>query len=100
MNSAHLPSLVASIRPPPSILSIEDEIVYPWEIDITISLMTDVQERKLTTTKTTALLKTRPRLMIEGCSEGNSHSALDPGGPSVEICTTCISTPERGCEEC
>jgi len=42
----------------PSILSIEEEVVYPWEIDVTVSRMTDVQEHRLARTKATVRLKT------------------------------------------
>lgn len=36
----------------PSILSVEEEVIYPWEIDIVVSRMTDVQDRKLARIKT------------------------------------------------
>ncbi|KAJ8435297.1 hypothetical protein Cgig2_026389 [Carnegiea gigantea] len=58
----------------PGILSIEEEVVYPWKVDITVSRMSDVQQRKLARTKTTVQLKTVPELMAEGYSVGNSHS--------------------------
>ena len=39
----------------PSILSIEEEVVYHWEIDIVLPRMSDVQEHKLARTKTARL---------------------------------------------
>ena len=78
----------------PSILSIEEEVVYPWEIDVAISCMSNVQECKLLKTKTTVKLKTVPELMAEGYSAGNSHYASDSLRQSVEVCSTSSSPSE------
>jgi len=53
----------------------EEEAVYPWEIDIVISRMSDVQERRLAMTNTTLGLKTPNQLRAKGSSEGKYHSA-------------------------
>ena len=52
----------------PSILSIKEEVVYPWEIDVLISHINDVQECRLVMMKTTLLLRTPNELMVEGPS--------------------------------
>jgi len=75
----------------PSILIIEEEVVYPWEIDIAISRMSDIQECKLARTKTTTRLKTVPELMAKGYSVGNSHPAFDSLRRSIETCSTSTS---------
>ena len=58
----------------PKILSIKEEVIYPWKIDVVVSHMTDVQECRLIRTKTTVHLRTPDPLMAEGYTEGNSHS--------------------------
>ena len=80
----------------PSILSIEEEVVYPWEIDVAIFRMADVQERRLARTKIIVRLKTPDQLMAEGYSEGNSHSASDSRRLNVEVGTTSTTTSARG----
>jgi len=46
----------------PNIISIEEKVLYPCKIDIAISRMSDVQERKLARTKTISTLETIPEL--------------------------------------
>ncbi|KAJ8423520.1 hypothetical protein Cgig2_011981 [Carnegiea gigantea] len=58
-----------------SILSIEEEASYPWEINIAASSLTDVQERSMAMTKTTAWLRSPDELLAEGTSEGNPCSS-------------------------
>ncbi|KAJ8434359.1 hypothetical protein Cgig2_031605 [Carnegiea gigantea] len=53
----------------PSILSIKKEVFYPWEINMAAPGMTNVQEHRLTMTKTTLRSKTPDELMAEGSSE-------------------------------
>ncbi|KAJ8421808.1 hypothetical protein Cgig2_016546 [Carnegiea gigantea] len=40
------------------VVTIEEDVVYPWEIDVAVSRMTDVQEQKLARTKQIARPKT------------------------------------------
>ena len=40
----------------PSVLSMEEEVVYPWKINVSISHMSNVQECKLARTETTMRL--------------------------------------------
>lgn len=58
----------------PKILSIKEEVIYPWEIAIAINRITDVQERKLAKAKKTMRLKTVLERMEEGMTEDNSCS--------------------------
>ena len=78
----------------PSILSIEEEVVYPWEIDVAVSSLSDVQKCKLARTKTTMRLKTIPELMAVGYSTGNSHYASDSFRWIVEVCSTSSNPSE------
>ncbi|KAJ8430101.1 hypothetical protein Cgig2_007165 [Carnegiea gigantea] len=50
----------------PRILNVEEDVVYPWEIDVVVSHITDVQERRMAMIKT---VKTPEELMDEGYSK-------------------------------
>jgi len=50
----------------PSILSIENEVIHPSEIDVAVNRMTNVYESKLARTKQTMHLKIVPKLMPDG----------------------------------
>ncbi|KAJ8426002.1 hypothetical protein Cgig2_006252 [Carnegiea gigantea] len=77
------------------VLSIKKEVVYPWEIYITVSHMTDVQERKLARTKQTARLTKVPELMAKRYSVGNSRSSFESLQQSVKACSTSASSTKR-----
>jgi len=49
-------------------------MVYPWDIDIVVPRMSDVQECRLVRTKTIARLKTVPELMADGKTKDNPIS--------------------------
>jgi len=78
-----------------SILSIKEEVVYPWEIDVALSRITNVQEQKLTRTKQTVRPKILPELMAEGFLAGNSQSSSESMQWSFKVCSTSTSSSER-----
>jgi len=81
----------------PSILSIEEEVIYMWEIDVLVSRTTDVQERRLARTKTIVRFKTPDEFMAKGYSKGNSHSTSGSYSMDVDegVATTTSSTTGR-----
>ncbi|KAJ8434187.1 hypothetical protein Cgig2_004658 [Carnegiea gigantea] len=82
----------------PSILSIQEEVSYPWEIDIATPSLTDVQEQSTAKTKTTAKLRSLDELLAKETSEGkpcsssNSHRLSE----DVEVPSTSTSSSSKG----
>jgi len=69
----------------PSILSIKEEVVYPWEIDVAVSSMTDVEERRMAKIKMTALLRGANELLAAGTAEDSLRSTSGTHRSSVEV---------------
>ena len=59
----------------PSILSIEEDVIYPWEIDVVVDRVLDFQERRMAKTMMTTWLRSSDELMVEGTFEGNPRSS-------------------------
>ncbi|KAJ8438700.1 hypothetical protein Cgig2_011883 [Carnegiea gigantea] len=75
----------------PSILSIEKEVSYPWEITIA-DFMNDVPPRRMAKTKSTPRVRTPDGLLAEGTLEGNLHSAPSPQRLGAEVLPTISSS--------
>ena len=69
----------------PSILSTEEDVIYPWEIDVAIDHMLDFQERRMAKIKLTARLRSPDKLLAEGTFEDNPHSSSSSHKSSVEV---------------
>ncbi|KAJ8420253.1 hypothetical protein Cgig2_014907 [Carnegiea gigantea] len=69
----------------PSILSIEEDVVYLWEIDVAVDRILDFQERRMAKTTTTARLRSPDELLAEGTSEGNPSSSSGSHRSNVEV---------------
>ncbi|KAJ8421109.1 hypothetical protein Cgig2_009238 [Carnegiea gigantea] len=80
----------------PSILSIEGDVVYPWEINVAISRMTDFQECRLAMSQASQQLKTPNQLMAEGSSEGNYSFSSHSHRTSEAAGITSTSSSTRG----
>ena len=69
----------------PSILSVDKEVVYLWEIDVAINHITDFQEHSLVRTKQAMGPKIVPELMAEGLPERNSSCSSRPSKRSDDM---------------
>ncbi|KAJ8420701.1 hypothetical protein Cgig2_012719 [Carnegiea gigantea] len=73
----------------PSILNIEEEVSYPWEINIAAPGLTDVQERRMAKPQSTPRIRTPDELLAEGTTEGNLW-------PTAEVMPTSTSSLRDG----
>jgi len=76
----------------PSILSIEEDVVYPWEITMVVDCMLDFQECRMAKTKTTALLRSPGELLAKGTFEDSPRSSSGSHRSSIEVKVESTST--------
>jgi len=70
-------------------------VVYPYEIDVAVSSVTNDKEQKLDRTKQTTRLRTIPELMAKGFTTGNSQSPSKSSQWSFGVCSISSSLSER-----
>jgi len=79
----------------PSILSIETEVSYPWEITLA-NFMTDVQVQRMAKTKSTLMMRSPDELLAEGTVEGNLRSVLSSSGLAAKVVSANTSSSLDG----
>ncbi|KAJ8430921.1 hypothetical protein Cgig2_033549 [Carnegiea gigantea] len=77
----------------PSILSLEVEVTYPWEITIA-NYMTDFQVRRMAKTKSTPCIRSLDELLAEG-TQGNPCSAPPQSNQEAKVASTSSSASSR-----
>ncbi|KAJ8423769.1 hypothetical protein Cgig2_023009 [Carnegiea gigantea] len=77
-------------------LTIEEDVAYPWEIDVVVSRMTGIQECRMAKIKMAARLRNLDELLAEGTFEGNLRPASGSPRSSVEVESTSTSSSLKG----
>ncbi|KAJ8421743.1 hypothetical protein Cgig2_022426 [Carnegiea gigantea] len=62
----------------PNILSIEQDVIYPWEINMVVDRMLEFQEHRMAKTRITTLLRSPDELLAEGTFEEQARAKLLP----------------------
>ncbi|KAJ8428712.1 hypothetical protein Cgig2_028195 [Carnegiea gigantea] len=75
-----------------SILSIERDVIFPWEINVAVDRMLDFQEYRIDKIRLTGRLRSLDELLAEGTSEGNPYSSYGSHRSSVEVKIKSVST--------